>query len=387
MLRSLILIALTALILSCSNDNDEADSVSIKTDSSSIRYAKNFKVYREGDHKIIEVLEPFPGATKSAKYRLVPRNTEPTNIKYSETIIKVPVQSLVCTSTTHIAPLDMLNVSDKLVGFPSTQYISSKNVRKQVDNGITIELGKDSDLNLELLMDLSPELLMSYSMTGDYSKLTPIERIGIPTVMNAEFLEETPLGRAEWIKFIALFFNKEELADSIFNEIESNYLNTIEQVGSAEKQPTVMSGVVYGDIWYTPGGQSWAAKFFKDAGANYLWQSDSTSGSIPLSFESVYEKAQNAEYWIGIANYFSNEELKAQDNRYANFGSYKSGNLFTYNARAIENGGNDYFESGYSRPDIILNDLVKILHPKVLLDHELYYFRKLDNTNSSEEPK
>lgn len=359
-----------------SNDVNEKNQIAPST---SLKYAKNFSVkYLEDGSKLVEVKEPYKGATNSSQYWLVPKDTTPKDSYENKIVVEIPVDNLVCTSTTHITPLDLLGLSNKLIGFPSTQYISSETVRNQVKEGYTKELGKDSNLNTEMLIELSPEMVMSYSMTGDYSQLEPIERIGIPVVQNAEYLEETPLGRAEWLKFTALFFNKEREADSIFNVIEGNYNRVKEAVRTVDKRPTILSGVVYGDTWYVPGGNSWAGKYLKDAGADFLWKDSESSGSLQLSFEAVYEKAHDADYWIGVANYYSLKELKSTDDRYSNFSTFDNGALYTYNARAIENGGNDYFESGFSRPDIVLSDLVKIIHPELLPEHELYYYKKLD---------
>jgi len=372
------------LLLQFNGCIQEQNSSNIKNDfiqnKITLKHASNFKISYEGSHKIIEVIQPYSEAKKSLKYRLIPKADKDKNKQnlYNEMVIYTPVETFVCTSTTHIAPLDMLGATDKLTGFPSTQYVSSEKVRKQVKSGKTIELGKDNDLNIELLMELSPDLVMSYTMNGNYDQLSSIERVGIPVVMNAEYLEKTPLGRAEWIKFVSLFFNMEMKADSIFDQIEKNYIKIRNTTTNLTNKPTIMSGIVYGDTWYVPGGKSWMAKFFRDAGTNYLWNNEQSTGSLQLSFEAVYEKSQNAEYWIGAANYFSLNELNNVDYRYTNFKAFETKNIYSYNARVIKNGGNDYFESGFSRPDIILSDLVKILHPELLPEHNLYYFRKLD---------
>lgn len=380
--RNTYYILLSLLIFSnCSSPSsqDEIKEVTQLAASTTIKHAKNFSVaYLDDGTKLVEVKEPFKGAANPLKYWLVPKDKELPKKIEGRIIVRVPIDNLVCTSTTHITPLDLLDVSDKLIGFPSTQYLSSEKVRQQVSTGHTKELGKDSNLNTEMLIELAPEMVMAYTMTGDYSQLEPIERIGIPVVQNAEYLEETPLGRAEWLKFVALFFNKEKEADSIFNVIEKNYLNVKEAVLTTTSQPTVLSGVVYGDTWYVPGGNSWAGKYLRDAGADFLWSDTESSGSLQLSFEAVYEKANKADYWIGAANYYELTELKNTDDRYSRFDAYTNGTVYTYNARAIENGGNDYFESGFSRPDIVLSDLVKILHPDLLPEHKLYYYRNLD---------
>ena len=352
----------------------KSDTTLFKTQ---LKHATNFSISYEGQHTLVSIQEPFKGASENVTYRLVPQR-DTSSVIFEETVIRVPVQSLVCTSTTHIAPLDMLEVSNTLVGFPSTRYISSAKVREQVAAGQTKELGKDNDLNIEMVLDLAPELLISYTMTGDISRLKPLQRAGIPVVMNAEYLEQTPLGRAEWIKFMALFFGKEREADSIFAHIEKNYKTIRHKAWQRTEPPTIVSGIVYGDTWYVPGGRSWAAKFFNDAGTDFLWKNDSTTGSLQLSFESVFEKAQHATFWLGAANFYSLDELRKMDSRYTNFDAFKQGRVFTYNARAVENGGNDYFESGFSRPDLILRDIVKITHPELVPDDSLYYFRKLD---------
>jgi iron complex transport system substrate-binding protein len=343
-----------------------------------LQYAKGFKVTSFDDIKLVEIREPFKGDTQGLSYWLIPKGMTVPDSLSNKTIIRTPIESLVCTSTTHITPLDLLEESDKLIGFPSTQYISSEKVKSQVENGITREVGRDNNLNVEVLLDLSPEVLMTYSMTGDYSHLTPFERSGIKVIQNAEYLEETPLGRAEWIKFMALFFDKEKEADSIFQIIADSYNSTLKLVESQEKDPTVFSGIVYGDTWFMPGGRSWAGKFFKDSRADFLWKNTPESGSLELSFEAVFEKAYQADYWIGAANYYSLDALKGADQRYSRFEAFSKKQVFTYNARQIPNGGNDYFESGFTRPDIVLKDLVKIIHPDLMPEHMLYYYRKLD---------
>jgi len=368
-----------AAISSCSpQHSNEKQQESSTPNNDYIMYATGFTVEYFGEIKKIEVKNPYKGATEGLSYWLIPKSAEVPDSLTNENIVRTPVGSLVCTSTTHITPLDLLEESEKLVGFPSTQYISSNKVREQVVNGKTTEIGRDNNLNVEVMLGLQPEVLMTYSMTGDYSKLTAYERSGISVIQNAEYLEETPLGRAEWIKFMALFFDKEEQADSIFNGIAKNYSTTLELINQQVQKPTVFSGIVYGDTWYMPGGNSWAGKFLNDAGANFLWKDSPETGSIELSFEAVYEKSYQSDFWIGAANYYSKEALKAIDERYASFEAFKQDKVYTYNARQIPEGGNDYFESGFSRPDIVLNDLVKILYPDLLPQHQLYYYRKLD---------
>jgi iron complex transport system substrate-binding protein len=199
----------------------------------------------------------------------------------------------------------------------------------------------------------------------------------VPVVLNAEYLEKHPLGRAEWIKFMALFFNKEAQADSIFRVIEKEYLDTKALADSVAKRPSVLSGIVYGDAWFLPGGQNYAARLLKDAGCHYLWASDSSNGFLELSFESVYQTAHDADVWIGVGSFSTLNEIRNADRRYANFKPFKTGKVYTSNARQGAKGGSEFLELGYLRPDIILKDLVRIAHPQLLQEHDLYFHKKL----------
>jgi cobalamin transport system substrate-binding protein len=343
----------------------------------SLEYASGFRIEEYEGYKKVEVLSPFQGANSGFAYYLVPRNgTKPENLE-GKIIIQVPVESIVCTSTTHIPLLEYLGVIESLKGFPNTDYISSKKVRQMVDEGKITDLGREQGINLELLIAEAPEMVMGYLMTGDMGQLGKIEQMGIPVVINAEYLEPHPLGRAEWIKFAAAFYDKAAVADSIFAGIVKGYERAVEMAKVASARPSVFSGVVYGDTWFLPGGKNYASQIIFDAGGKYLWASDSSSGFLELGFESVYEKASNAEYWIGTASYNSLQALREGDVRYEMFDAFKSGNVFSYNKRIGDKGGNEYLELGYLRPDLILNDLVMILHPEYYQKDKLFFFMPL----------
>lgn len=341
-----------------------------------IRYAHGFKVSSLGNSKLVEVSYPFQGATSGYSYLLVPKGEDPPPHQPGIRVIRVPVSTIVCTSTTHIPLLDYLGETDRLVGFPTTDYISSTKMRKRIREGKVVDLGVDKGMNMERLALLKPEIVMGYTMTSDVGQFGKIEDLGIPVVINGEYLEEHPLGRAEWIKFMALFFNKEKMADSVFSFIEKNYQHTKGLV-TAEQRPTVMSGIVYGDAWFLPAGQNYAARLFHDAGCQYLWDDTSGNGYLKLSFESVYEKAHDADLWIGTGTYKNLDEIRAADGRYARFNAFRRKHVYNYDARIGEKGGNEFLELGYLRPDLILKDLVKIAHPTLLPGHELFFHRKL----------
>jgi iron complex transport system substrate-binding protein len=351
--------------------------IGIKSYAQTVRYATGFKISTVGNAKLVEVTYPYKGATSGYKYLLVKKGDSAPKHEPDVKVIYTPVERIVCTSTTHIPLLDYLNVSDKLVGFPTTDYVSSEKTRKLIDAGRIEDLGADKGMNIEKLVVLKPEMVMSYTMTADLGQLKKIQEFGIPVILNAEYLEEHPLGRAEWIKFMALFFEKEKEADKVFNMIEKNYLETRTLAVQAAKRPTVLSGVLYSDAWFMPGGRNYAAKLLQDAGTDYLWKADSTKGFLQLSFEAVFEKAYAADLWIGIASFSTLEEMKNADERYTKFNPYQIRQVYTYNARKGAKGGSEFLELGYLRPDIILKDLVKIAHPYLLPDYELYFHKRL----------
>lgn len=345
--------------------------------STNIKYATGFKVHALGNSKLVEVSYPFQGARSGYSYLLVPKGQIPPAHDPDARVIYTPLESIVCTSTTHIPLLDYLGETEKLIGFPTTDYISSQKMRARIAEGKIMELGVDKGLNLERLALLKPGVVMGYTMSSDYGQFKKMEALGIPVVINGEYLEQHPLGRAEWIKFMALFFNREKEADSVFSMIEKNYNQTKDALGQNPDKPTVLSGVVYGDAWFLPAGENYAAKLFRDAGCQYLWEEAPGNGFLEVSFESVYERAHTASLWIGTGTFRNLDEIRSADVRYTRFDAFGKKNVYNYDARMGETGGNEFLELGYLRPDLILMDLVKIAHPELLPDHTLFFHRRL----------
>ncbi|WP_165823980.1 ABC transporter substrate-binding protein [Pseudochryseolinea flava] len=365
-------------LFSCTSKIENTSTPVTDTTRTNINYADGFRVSEYKGFKLVDVVYPYQGATSGYKYLLIPRGATVPEHPADYKIIYTPLTSIACTSTTHIPLLDYLNETDKLTGFTTTDYISSEKMRARVDAGKVQELGKDSGINIELLTVLKPDAVMAYTMSSDYGQFKKIEALGIPVVINAEYLEKHPLGRAEWIKFMALFFNKEKTADSVFQIVESNYRRIQKQAAQVQTRPSVLSGIVYGDTWFLPGGQNYASKILDDAGCHYLWESDSSHGYLELSFESVYDKAHNANLWIGVGNIKSLQELEQADHRYKKFNPFGAKQVYTYDGKKGAKGGSEFLELGYLRPDIILSDLVAIAHPDLLPNDTLYFHKRLE---------
>lgn len=373
------LVLIIMLMLGCTGKRafDPRDQ-RLSTPFTEVKYADGFKVYPLGNATLVEVTYPFQGAASGHYYLLVPRGEKPPSHHPGTTVIFTPLENIVCTSTTHIPLLDYLRETDRLIGFPTTDYISSERMRDRIDRGEITELGVDKELNLERLAMLKPGAVMAYTVSGDYGQFKKIESMGIPVLINAEYLEQHPLGRAEWIKFMALFFNKEKEADSVFSAIEERYVQTAALADTASGRPSVMSGVVYGDAWFLPAGHNNAARLLRDAGCHYLWDDTPGTGYLQLSFESIYETAHQADLWIGTGPYSTLDEIVAADSRYRLFQPFQTRQVYNYDARKGARGGNEFLELGYLRPDLVLMDLVKIAHPHLLPGHELYFHRKLN---------
>lgn len=353
-MKGLIGFCVFLLVWSCGRRTVSEEGTAANHDE--VRYASKFRLTESG----LEVTEPWPGAVRSISYPLGD-----------------PPKRVVVTSTTHLPYLEMLGVEDRLVGFPSTQYIYSPAIRKRVEVKKVLDLGPDGNMNLELLLSLQPDVVIAFDMGSESTTLDKIRESGIPVIYNADYLESSTLGRAEWIRFFGAIFNRQEKADSIFAVIESRYDSLKTLVGNPEQRPLIMSGVMYGDVWFLPGGNNWAARFFEDAGGTYLYGHDSTSGWLEVSFESVYERGRTADLWIGVSTFNSLQELAGQDSRYTAFAPFNTGNVYNYNKRLSPSGGYDFFESGYARPDRVLADLIRIVHPELLPEYETFYFQRL----------
>jgi len=350
-----------------------------RADSLKIKYARGFTIKELNDgNKLVAVGHPYQGAKSGYKYLLVQRGNEIPEHEADVAVITIPIGSIICTSTTHIPLLDYIGETNKLIGFPTTDYISSEKMRKRIDDGKIKDLGTDKGMNIEELFLLKPAMVMGYAMSSDLGQLKKIKELGIPVVINAEYLEKHPLGRAEWVKFMSLFFNKEKEADSVFQVIEKEYLTTQAIANASSSRPMVMSGIVYGDAWFMPGGKNYAATLLDDAGCHYLWSDTESNGFLEINFESVFAKAKNADLWIGVGSFKSLIEIESSEKRYALFKPFKEKKVFTYNARLGAKGGSEFLELGYLRPDIILKDLVKIAHPELLPEYQLYFHKKLE---------
>ena len=341
--------------------------------------AKGVTVDYFKNYKVVKVLTPWGGTPEPFEYVLVmcgtPAPTDPALAKAQ--VVEVPIKSIVSMSTTYLPHIVSLGVVDTLAGLDAFMFTTLPEVRARIDAKQVYEIGGGGQVNVELVVEKQPDLIMTFgSGFPEYDAHPKLIEAGLKVALNGDYMETTPLGRAEWGKFIGLFYNLEGKATEIYNAEAAEYNRLKGLVEKVNTRPNVLINAPFDGTWYIPGGASFAAQFIRDAGATYPWADDTSAGSLPLSIEVVLEKAQNTEFWLNPSGYTSLDEMQKADPRFAEFAPFKAGKVFNYTARII-GGGNDYFETGAAKPSLILADLIAILHPDVLPGHKLYFYQQL----------
>ena len=350
-----------------------------KKTANRVKYAKGLEIYKYDGYTVVKVTQPWPEATDSFTYVTQQKGAVVPDSLKQYTAVQVPIKSLVATSTTHISSLEMLGVQNTLVGFPGTNWVSSEKTRARIDGGMVKEAGANENLNTEVVLDLQPDAIVAFSLNGSTNKtLENLQQAGLKVLYNGDWNEQTPLGKAEWIKFFGALYGMDDKADALFLKIEKDYREAQKLAQNIAKKPTVMAGAMYEDQWLMPQGNSWGALFLKDAAADYLWGNTTGTGSLNLSFEVVLEKAQDADIWIGPSQFASLKEMTDANPHYAQFKAFKNKQVYSYSVKKGKTGGLLYFELAPNRPDLILKDLVHILHPELLPGYKLQFFEKLN---------
>ena len=351
---------------------------SLPASLNSIHYATGFSIEKQTNYSILKVSNPWPNASKTFTYILKKRATIlPDSIQKQGIVITIPIKRIIVTSTTHIPSLVLLNEEKTLVGFPKLDYISSPKVRTLIDKNKIAELGNNQSLNIEQVLNLQPDVLIGYGLDSNNPVLYNLEKSGLKILFNGDWNEQSPLGKAEWIKFFGALYDKSIAADKIFSKIETDYKKTLNLVKNSTQKPTVLAGDIFEDKWYLPQGSSWGSQFINDAKGNYLWSHTKGTGSLALSFETVFEKAKNAEIWITSGQFSTLDQMKKANPHYTQFQAFKNKKVYSFNRKKGGKGGALYYELAPNRPDIVLKDMVKILHPDLLKNYKPYFFEQL----------
>ena len=334
-----------------------------------IKYAKGFWLEECEGYVVLNIKDPQESSHTHYQYALVPRGSTVQTPK-DLPVVALPVRSAICMTSLQLSNFIKLGAMDRVVGITSTRFLFNKDMQRQVDEGLTRRIGIEGNFDNEVIMSINPDLmLISPFKRGGYDA---VKDIGIPLVPHLGYKEMTPLGQAEWIKFVGLLLGMEDVANREFDRIEQRDNSLKAMVGEVKYRPVVFSGELRGGVWYAVGGKSFLAQLFHDAGADYFLKDDPRSGGVTLDFETVYNQAESADYWR-IANSFAGEycyeALKAQDERYADFKAFKEKHVVYCNMRE-----KPFYESMPAEPEVVLADMIRVFHPEILPDHEPVYY-------------
>lgn len=353
----------------------QTSSVQAEGDTVTFKYATLLSVVRYDGYVVASLQNPWKEGMTLHRYVLIPSDCEvPPHIP-SGTIIRTPLRRSMMFTTVHCAMLMSLEKENSISGVADLKYIKIPWIQEQVQKGKIADVGDGLSPVVEKIIDQRPDaiFLSPFENSGGYGKL---EEIDIPLVECAEYMEKTPLGRAEWLRFYGILFGCEEKADSLFQVIDQNYNHLKQLAQKARKRPAVLLDKVTGSVWYVPGGQSTIGQMIQDAGGNYPWAKDEHSGSVSLPFEAVLEKAAEADVWL--FRYSSDHditypELSAEHHGYDQFHAFRQRNVYGCDVERSQ-----FYEESPFRPDWLLNDFIGILHPEIPDLEPLRYYKKLD---------
>lgn len=354
-----------------SNSSSIDSGVSTKANTE-VHYAKGFWLEDKPGYKLLHIKDPQSKHSTEYTFALRQRGSSPAIADHTP-VIDLPVHRLICMTSLQLSNFIRLEATEKVVGISSTRFLSNPAMQEQLANGKTKKIGIEGNFDPEIIMSLMPDLiLISPFKQGGYDAMKEID---IPLVPHLGYKEMTPLGQAEWIKFVGLLIGEEEKANELFAGIENRYNNLKTLTAQVKKRPMVLSGEIHGGTWYAVGGQSFLAQVFQDAGADYFLKDDPRSGGVNLDFETVYNQADSADYWRILNSYptaYSYEALKAQDERYADFKAFKQKKVIYCNMRE-----KPYYENMPMEPELLLSDFIKVFHPDLLPDYQPVYYQLL----------
>lgn len=348
------------------------------------RYATGFAVYGSGASSVVSVKNPWQGAEDVEMNLFLRREGEEPPVGFEGVVVDAPLKKVVCMSSSYVAFIDAIGKADAVKGVSGAQYIYNDGIRSAYARGDVRDVGYDSSINFEAITEMQPDLVMIYGIYGGNSGITgKLDELGIKYMYIGDYVEQSPLGKAEWLVAIGEMFDEREAAAALFGSVEKSYNETCGQVGNyvtllSSGKPRVMLNAPYRDTWFVPGDRSYMVRLITDAGGEYICAGTDSEKSRPISGESAYVFASRSDVWLNPGQVHTKSELTAENPRFAEIPPVRNNRVFNCNLRSTEGGGSDFWEYGAVRPDIVLKDIVKILYPGMLTEHELHYFRKVE---------
>lgn len=365
-MKRIFFLSIILLILSsCGKFVSEAENATMD-------YAKGFSITDCGSYTKVVINNPWNLGAFLHTYILVNRDSVMPQDLPNGTVIKVPLRNVLVYSDVHARAIKELGCIESVTGVCDAKYFKTPEIRNGLYTGHIMNCGSTMAPAVEKIVSIKPEaVLLSPFENAGYGAL---ERMNIPIVELADYMESTPLGRAEWIKVLGLLFGKENLADSIFVQTQKSYTTLVAKTATVKTRPKVISEYVINGVWYVPGGKSYKAALYKDAGASYPWADDTSTGSLALDFPQVLNAAKDADYWFVTTfgcdlNNKNFLDLYPGNNQFV---SYQKGNVYYANSEE-----STVFEETPFHPDLLLKEYVRIFHPELLPDYELKYYQQI----------
>lgn len=375
-LKKIIFFLPVLILLSCTPTTENSSKSNTLT-SIPLSYAKRFTIKTSADFTVLELHGNKNNSDVTATFVLY-KNQKP-NYSKEAYYIKTPIARVASMSSIYTTMIAQLKCEDKIVAIDNVDYYNNAFIQEQVKKGSIIELSKGPQVDIEKTIALQPDLFLTFGMGSPKDDVDKkLVQSSMPIAVSIDHLEETPLARAEWIKFFAYFLNKENLADSLFQITEKKYNDLKTLAKSSTHKPSVLTEIKYGDSWYIPAGKSFIAHLIEDAGGDYFWKEDTKTGSSAQSFETVYAKAKDCDIWINLYNLNSKKELLSYDERYGLFKACKNNQLYNNNKTQNALGYSNYWETGITNPDEVLADLIAIFSPTLIPNHEFTFYKKLE---------
>ena len=374
-MKNLFYFLIIVLFCACGAKTPKGEVLVREGEKLDVRYAKGFDVFYGDNYKIVVVYNPWKEGEMQQIYYLVGNKEVETPNDGLKVV--VPVENIAISSCTHVEFLNLLGEINSVAGVCTPHLIYNDDIRKRYADGKIQSLGDAHNVNLEQLVHLRLDIYIAASYNQQDEQAKRLQQSGVKLVFNNEWTEQSLLARAEWIKFVAAFYNKEQLADSIFSGIEKDYIEASRIAQAVENKPTVMAGGNFKGTWYMPSGASYMGRLFADAGADYFYKNDSsTNASLALNFETVLGNFHDVDVWLNAPT-TSMSALMQMDERHGLFRAVREGRVFGFYARTLPDGANDFWESAVARPDLVLKDLIWALHPYLLPNYEPIYIIKL----------
>ncbi len=343
-------------------------------------HASGFELSYGDGYRILTVLRPHPEAEQPRRYLLLERGREVPERHRGLPRVRIPVERAVTAAAPLLAQFEILDAPDRVVGHDNTRRIYSEAFRRRSDEGELTTVGEPPQMNIERVVSLDPDVVLINALGPHNETKHKLREAGLPVMVVADWLEDDPLGRAEWLLVAGVLLQRERQAAEYLEEVTSRYNELVEKVRGPLQdthRPAALLNAPFQGAWSVPGGDSYMARLLKDAGAEYPWSHRGGRGAIHLELESVLGHAADAEIWLNPGTAESTVDLLRLDPRLRAFRALETGQVYNFTARTRPGGANDYFERGALEPHHILADLIHIVHPELLPEHRLRYFRKL----------